>query len=561
MASWDRVIRYVNWCIEEQERKVPIYVKRQAEAWIKIYNGENKEAYFSEPDADKICKLLGIMKHPDLPCSILEGIEDYAFWFVIATLCTKDKSNGSRYYETALLEIARKNFKTFSSAVIFIILLLTEPQFSRFFSVAPDLSLSSELEKAVKKIITVSPALHDDLNSVFKLLRKQVVCKINDSEYNPLAYSKDRLDGKLATAWLADECGAMDSYPIEAMRSSQITLKNKLGIVISTQYPNDNNAMTDEIDISKKVLDGLLDNERRFSLLYEPDDDLRKGDNWQTDDRVIYQANPVTISHEYIFEDLIKKRATAVLYENKRENFLCKHCNILYRGLGVEGFIDILKVKECAIVEDLDFWVGKRVFVGLDLSMTNDNTAVAMVTMFEGIVYAKVIGFLPKNNIDVKTQKEKVDYKKLIANGDCQACGDEVIDYLEIKEKIKSLEDVYGVSVQQVGYDKWNALATVQALEADGFECVEIRQHSSTLHMPTKWLEELILDRRFKYDKNRLLEINFENARCTEDTNKNKYVNKKKSTGKVDMVVALINALFLLQQEVLYGMDFIVQTF
>ena len=46
----------------------------------------------------------------------------------------------------------------------------------------------------------------------------------------------------------------------------------------------------------------------------------------------------------------------------------------------------------------------------------------------------------------------------------------------------------------------------------------------------------------------------------TEDTNLNKYVNKKKSTGKVDMVVALINAIYLLQQDLLYGSDdFIVQ--
>lgn len=83
------------------------------------------------------------------------------------------------------------------------------------------------------------------------------------SEYVPLAYSQDKMDGKLANAFLADEAGAMDAYPIEAMRSSQITLRSKLGIIISTQYPNDNNAMLDEIDISKKVLDGLIPG-RRF---------------------------------------------------------------------------------------------------------------------------------------------------------------------------------------------------------------------------------------------------------------------------------------------------------
>ena len=73
-------------------------------------------------------------------------------------------------------------------------------------------------------------------------------------------------------------------------------------------------------------------------------------------------------------------------------------------------------------------------------------------------------------------------------------------------------------------------------------------------------MKELILDKTFRYMDNRMLEINFQNARCTEDTNKNKYVNKKKSTGKVDMVVALINAMYLLQQHVLYDDGFVVQT-
>ena len=92
------------------------------------------------------------------------------------------------------------------------------------------------------------------------------------------------------------------------------------------------------------------------------------------------------------------------------------------------------------------------------------------------------------------------------------------------------------------------------------YECVEIKQHSSVLHQPTKWLRELILEQQFHYMSNRMLEINFQNARCTEDTNKNKYVNKKKSEGKVDMVVSLINAMYLLQQYVMYGSDdFVVQ--
>ena len=245
----------------------------------------------------------------------------------------------------------------------------------------------------------------------------------------------------------------------------------------------------------------------------------------------------------------------AVLYENKRENYLCKHNNIRYKGLGVEGFIDITKVRNCKVENDVSWWRGKRIWIGLDLSMSDDNTAVTWVTMIDGIVYVKSMGFIPKERIEYKMLKEQVDYRKLIKEECCIACGDEIIDYPTIEDFIINLPEKYGVEIVQVGYDKYNAISTIQKLEAKGIECVEVKQHSSILHAPTKWLKELVLSSKFRYMENQMLEINFQNARCTEDTNKNKYVNKKKSAGKVDMVVALIIALYLLQQENLNVID------
>ncbi|MDU6296825.1 terminase TerL endonuclease subunit [Clostridium celatum] len=555
-----KAYKYAKWCVPDVNQKVPIYVKKQAQDWLNKADGIDKEAYVDEKELNKINRILGLMVHPDLMCPMNEGLEDYAWFLIVATLCTKlrnDENKDIRYYITAVLEISRKNFKTFNSAVIFILLLITDKPFSRFFSVAPDLKLSSELKIAIRKIIKVSPLLAEE--DVFKVLRSEIRCLLTDSEYIPLAYSEDKMDGKLANAFLADEAGAMDSYPIEAMRSSQITLFNKLGIIISTQYPNDNNAMIDEIDISKKVLDGLIDNKRRFSLLYEPDSKFLVEDLWQTEDLVIYQSNPVAVNNNYIFEAIKEMREMAILYENKRENYLCKHNNIKYKGLGVEGYIEVTKVRECKTIENLKFWRGKKVYLGVDLSQSDDNTAVAMVTQYENKLYAKIWGFIPTDKIKIKSKKENLDYKRLIKDGVCFSCGDEVIDYSFIEKKILELESVYGVEIVQIGYDRYNALSTVQKLENEGYECVEIKQHSSVLHMPTKLLKECILSKNFSYDENLMLENNFQNARCTGDTNLNKYVNKKKSTGKVDMVVALINAIYLLQQEQLSGTDFTIQ--
>lgn len=556
--SESKAVKYAEWCVQPNNRQVPHYVKLQSEQWLCIVRGGNSDAYIDERSYQRICKLLKIIVHPDLGCSMYEGLEDYAWLLITAVFCTK-VPGGQRYYETALLEISRKNFKTFNSAIIFILLMLTEPAFSRFFSVAPDLKLSSELKLAIRKIIKSSPALSDD--SVFKVLRGEIRCKLNDSEYTPLAYSQDKMDGKLANAFLADEAGAMDSYPIEAMRSSQITLLSKLGIIISTQYPNDDNAMIDEIDISKKTLDGLLDNRRRFSLLYEPDDCFLTNDQWMTNDLVIYQSNPVSVKNENIFRAIKDMRTMAVLYENKRENYLCKHNNIKYKGLGVEGYVEITKVRECKVKESLDFWRGKKVYIGLDLSQTNDNTAVAMAAIEDDILYAKVWGFIPANRKEYKSQKEGVDYDRLIRQGVCFACGDEVIDYGFVERFVLDLGKKYGVEIVQVGYDRYNAISTVQKLEAGAIECVEIRQHSSILHSPTKLLKEKILSKQFRYDDNLMLEINFQNARCKTDTNLNLYVAKKACAGKVDMVVALINATYLLEQDILFGSDgFVFQT-
>lgn len=549
-----KAYKYAEFCVKNTDGKVPKYVKLQAAEWLAIADGKRDYAKISLSKCKRVKRILRLMVHPDLGCDMYEGLEPYAMFLIYATFGTVRPDN-TRFYKTILLEIARKNFKTFNAAVIFIIGSLIEPRFSRLFSVAPDYKLSSELRLAVRKIIKCSPALVKH----YKITRDMITCKITETEYTPLAYSNDRMDGRLANMFLADEAGALDAYPIEAMRSSQITLRSKLGIIISTQYANDNNAMDSEIDFAKKILDGLEVNNGVFALLYEPNEDIRK--DWQTDDNVIYQANPAAITNETIFDDLCDKRRMAILYEDRRENFLCKHCNIKYKSLGTEGFIEIDKFQECKIELDSTFWRGKDVYIGVDLSQTDDNTSVAMVTYWNDKIYAAVWGFIPGGKIELKSVKEKVNYRSLISSGDCFATGtneDEIIDYGEVERFVMSLPEKYGVNIIQLGYDRYNAISSVQKWESadDPIECVEIRQHSSILHVPTKLLFEYVYMKQFFYFKNRMLEINISNSRCTRDTNLNRYVNKKKSAGKVDMVVSLINAIYLLNvNEILENED------
>lgn len=552
-----------DFCKKNVRRKTtPKYVKLQMREFMRIAEGKDPKYVLSDAKVkqlENILRLLIMPKGLKAGTSLYDCTCGYQWLFYTAILCTVYRENESkRRYETGVLEICRKNFKTYTIATIFILLFLTEPKFSRFYSVAPDGALSREIKEAISETLKASPKVYEWQDTKrFKILRDYILFKPTETKYEPLSYSTSRMDGKLPNAFIADEVGALPiSYPIEAMRSGQLNILNKLGFIISTKYPTIDNPFEDEVSYSKRVLDGLEHDETRFSLLYEPDSTK----NWETNNLILQQSNPVALEIPEIWEDLLKKRAYAIAVESARENFVTKHCNIIYQGVGTETYIDVKDVQSCKVAS-ID-WSGRVVYLGFDLSETNDNTSVSMVAVDENNnILADSFAFVPDGRINEKTISEKVDYRELCKTGKVMACGDRVIDYGAVESFILSVEERYGVQVQAIGYDRWNALSTAQKLESAGYNMVEIRQHSSVLHPPTKFLKEKILSGEFQYTENRLLEINFQNARCVYDTNKNQYVNKKKSTGKVDMVVSLINAIYLLQQDAfLNQMDFIVQT-
>lgn len=526
----------------------PKYVKKQCKIFLDVADDKSSKYVINVgriKKIDKILKILVMAKGIKVGKKIYDALAGYQWLIIVASLCTVYRDDKTRRrYETVILEICRKNGKTFIVALMVLLLFYLEPRYSQFYSVAPDGALAKEIKKALEPLIKANSEVFED--GEFKILRDCIRHTLTESIYTPLNYSKDRMDGKEPNVFVADEVGALPSdYPIEAMRSGQLLVVNKLGFIISTKYPTVDNPMETEVSYAKKVLDNTLpvSDETVFALLYEPDETK----NWTTDDNIILQSNPLALEVEKIYKDLISKRNKAIEMESKRENFLTKHCNIIYQGAGTESFIDVTEVQKCKV--DKIEWAGKEVYIGVDLALTNDNCSVAMTSNDDDIILAEAISFIPDGRIEEKNQFEKINYNEFINAMKCIACGDRTVDYKVIEDFVFEIEDRYDVTVMAIGYDRYNALSSAQKWD-EKYNTVQIRQHSDTLHPPTKLLFEKIMDGKFKYEENKLLEINFQNARCVYDTNMNRYVNKKKSNGKIDMVVALINSIYLLQQEV-----------
>jgi phage terminase large subunit-like protein len=524
----------------------PKYVKKQCKIFLDIADNKSSKYIIDISRLkriDKILKILVMAKGIKRGRKIYEALAGYQWLIIVASLCTVYRDNkNKRRYETIILEICRKNGKTFIVALVILLLFYLEPKYSQFYSVAPDGALAKEIKKALEPLIKANTSVFEE--GEFKILRDCIRHNLTETIYTPLNYSKDRMDGKEPNVFVADEVGALPTdYAIEAMRSGQLLVFNKLGFIISTKYPTVDNPMETETTYAKKVLDDIIDDEKVFALLFEPNETK----NWTNDDNIILQSNPLAIEVEAVFRDLLDKRTKAIEMESKRENFLTKHCNIIYQGAGTESFVDVTEVQKCK-VDKID-WSGKEVYIGVDLAMTNDNCAVAMTSNDDDVILAEAISFIPEGRIEEKNQFEKVNYYDFINAMKCIACGDKTVDYKVIEDFVFAIEEKYDVVVMAIGYDRYNALSSAQKWD-EKYQTVQIRQHSDTLHPPTKLLYEKIMDGKFRYEDNKLLEINFQNARCVFDTNMNRYVNKKKSNGKIDMVVALINSIYLLQQEV-----------
>lgn len=537
------------------ERMAPRYVKLQCAEFLRMWDGQDPVYLVDEAKLVKVCRLLRLLKMakgPNAGKTLYGSLVGFQWLVVTALTCSVRRDDPKkRRYESALLEICRKNGKTFLVAVLFLVLFFTEPKFSRFFSVAPDGALAKELKEAIEPLITVNEEAFD---GCFKVTRDYILNKPRSTRYVPLNYSTNRMDGREPNVFIADEIGALPTnYALEAMRSGQLLVKNKLGFAISTKYPTVDNPLEDEVAYARKVLDGIIEDDALFALLYEPDEP----DRWADDDAVLAQGNPLALELEPVWLELMKKREKAIERESLRENFLTKHCNVIYQGVGTESYIPADQIA-AAMTQPVDF-AGRELYVGVDLAMTNDNCAVAVACEVDGCICADVTAFVPADRVAEKSAFEKLDYIARINAGECVACGDLTVDYSVIEDFVSSIEDRYGGTVVSIGYDRYNALSSAQKWESEGLTTVEVRQHSSVLHPPTKLLAEKAASGKLRLRENKLLEINFANARCTYDTNLNRYVNKKKSNGKVDMVMALIDAVYLLQQDVIFGDDFVCQ--
>lgn len=526
------------------------YIKLECQRFLDMIDNPNSrlyQTYFVDMKVvkfiDVVASLTNFSTGEFAGKSCYDYIAGFQWYILINIYCVKLRSNPKkRRFEKACVFISRKNAKTWIVSMFMILALFLEPDYAQLVASANTRDQAKILFNEIKKTLEVSPGL----KKYFKILSNSITNINNNNYLFPVAAEARTLDGMLVSVGCVDEYGAAkDSAIYDSLQTSMLSTINRLIFTISTGYPYPENPMKEQINYGKKVLDGVVEDDKFFLMCYE----LDEGDEW-TNEKVWIKSNPLQATSELGMDFLRSECKMALELPSKQLSFRTKNLNQWLDGDDSETYIPMDKVKACKLNYNYD-WYGREVYVGVDLAQTSDNCAVSMATYDADLnkFVVKSWAFIPTDKAFNKSKTEKVDYFMQKEKGNCFHCGDEVVDHGFIEEFVLNLEKKYGVKVLDIGYDRYNCISSANRWYREGMQVTEIKQHSSVLHPATKFLKECILKKLFGYEENQLLEINFANAKEVKDTNLNGYVNKKKSTGKIDMVASLINAMVFWEKE------------
>lgn len=180
-------------------------------------------------------------------------------------------------------------------------------------------------------------------------------------------------------------------------------------------------------------------------------------------------------------------------------------------------------------------------FGGLDLSSTTDITAWCVGKRTEAGYKCDCRFYIPGDRASTIENRDRVPYSLWVREGWVTATPGNVVDYEFVEADI--VRDIKGLGVGRVGYDPWNALSTAMRLEANGIECVKLRQGYQTLSAPCKEFEKCVISGALDHGNNPVLNWMVSNVEVQTDVNGNiRPVRPEHNAGskKIDGVMAVV---------------------
>ena len=455
------------------------------------------------------------------------------------------KQDGSRRFRIAYNEVARKNGKsTFAAAIGLLLLLMDDEQGAEIYTAATKMDQAKIIHKEATRMVNASQALRDYFG---------VGCHVNNihvdstnSLFEPLGADAKTLDGLNPSAAMIDELQAhRDSSVWDIIRSAIGSRRQPLMFAITTAGFNMHSFCYEQRDYAVKVLEGIIDDDSLFAIIFtlDRDDNGELLDDWK-DETCWEKANP-NLGVSVSVEDMRGMCKEAIESPTKKNNFLVKKLDVWTTQ--TVTWVNLEKWNACNEVVDEKLLVGKKCFAALDLSSNTDITAKMLLFPWDDGKYVAVPKFyIPKENAIARQRKDGVPYQKWADEGFITMTEGNVIDYKVVQADLYKDGEQY--DIQLIGFDRWGFEAFRQRVVEEGIEedlLISFGQGFQSMNAPMKELEKLYLSGKLIHNNNPVLAWMASNVAASMDPADSIKPDKKKSSEKIDGIVALIMTLGL----------------
>lgn len=447
------------------------------------------------------------------------------------------KKNGYRQFNTAYIEIPKKNGKSELAAAVALLLLCGDgEQRAEIYGCAADRNQAKIVFDVAVDMVRFCPALEKRCKILES--QKKITFVPTNSSYQVLSADVANKHGFNTHGVIFDELHTQPNrklYDVMVQGSGDARMQ-PLYFLITTAGNNTESICYEVHKKAEDIIEGRKVDPTFYPVIYGAGMD----EDW-TDPKVWKKANPSL--NETIGIDKVKTACDSARQNPGEEN--------AFRQLRLNQWVKqsirwmpMDKWDACAFPVDPEELEGRVCYGGLDLSSTTDLTAFVLVFPPEdegGIYYVLPYFWLPEETLDLRVRRDHVPYDTWEKQGFIQTTEGNVVHYGYIEKFIEGLGERY--NIRSINFDRWGAVQMVQNLEGMGFTVVPMGQGFASMSPPTKELMKLVLEKRIAHGGHPVLRWNMDNIYIRQDPAGNIKADKSKSTEKIDGAIAMIMAL------------------
>jgi len=452
------------------------------------------------------------------------------------------RKDGTRRYRECLIYIARKNGKTiFTASICNFVLFCDGEMGAEIYAAAAERKQAGLLFDVAKYQV-----LKDEvLKKHGRVFKSSITIESIGSSFQVISADADTKHGFNSHLVVIDELHVQPNRElVDVLITSTGARRQPLVIYATTADYGHPSICNEKYEYACKVRDGIIEDPSFLPVIFEAsrDDDWKSQETWK-------KANPCigkSLSLEYL-ERECKRAQESPAYEN---TFKRLHLNIQteqdVRWINMEKWDAcngglIAGTRE--IYEDYlnDKLEGNECYGGLDLASTTDTACLSLVFPEKGAYYVLPFFWIPRENAIERENRDRVPYLTWGRAGWLELTEGDVIDYDIIRKRINELEEKY--DIKEIAIDRWNAHQISQQLAGDGFEMIAFGQGFASMSAPSKEFEKIVIGGQLIHGGNPILRWMASNVSAEMDAAENIKPSKKKSTERIDGIVATIMAI------------------